>query len=136
MIALSDFKKGQAVFVVKTTARRTAEGSTAIVRSVGRKYVTLDEPWARQFYVNSPADDCLFEKTDFGGAARLYLSEEAFLQREEKIGLIRTIYHTFSFPYSVRLSLDQLRRINEILQEEPLMPDASNRPAKKSQAGI
>lgn len=116
MIQLSDFHVGQTVVIVENQRRGAVYQAT--VAKVGRKYVTTAGRWGQQFYVNNPKDPYLVEKSIYGAASRLYPSEENYQQAVEKSALEQQIRRSLDWPYISKLTLDQLRRIKAIIEEQ------------------
>lgn len=115
MISLSDFSVGQTVVVCGEHGRRDVRRAT--VEAVGRKYVTISGGWGTKFYINHAEDDCLTEQNRYGAPASLFPSERAYAERVEQEELKKYVRKACDWPYNNKLSLDQLRRIAVIIQE-------------------
>ena len=115
MIQLSDFHVGQTVVIVEN--RRCGAVYRVAVAKVGRKYVTTAGRWGQQFYVNNPKDPYLVGSL-YGVASRLYPSEESYQQAVEKSALEQQIRRSLDWPYISKLTLDQLRRVKVIIEEQ------------------
>lgn len=116
MIQLSDFHVGQTVVIVEKQRRGAVYQTT--VAKIGRKYVTTAGNWGKQFYVNNPKDSYLVEKSIYGAASLLYPSEEIYQQAVEKSTLEQQIRRSLDWPHISKLTLDQLRRIKAIIEEQ------------------
>lgn len=115
MIQLSDFKVGQEVVI--SGDRRFPEGRKTTVIKIGRKYVTVDGVWSeRQFYADG-REDYLVEKITYGSPAALYPSEEAFQNATERARLREKMRRTFDWSSRTKLTLEQLKRIDAIIEE-------------------
>lgn len=118
MIQLSDFKPGQEVIV--SGDRSFPNGRKAIVEKVGRKYVTLKESWHRQFYVRNETDDCLVEKSEYGAPSALYPTEEAYQMVVKRAALERKLRQVFDWSNIRKLSYEQLKQIDAIVEGTPV----------------
>ena len=116
MISLSDFQVGQTV-VISDDDWLFSNRREATVAKVGRKYVTLTGFWQRQFYVGY-SDDALVEKTEYGAACLLFPTEEAYQMAREKALLERKLQQVFDVLNIRKLSYEQLKRIDAILESQ------------------
>lgn len=115
MLQLSDFKVGQTVII--SGDRRYPDGNKVTVSKVGRKYVTVKNNWGeRQFYADG-REDYLVEKITYGSPAALYPSEEAFQNATERARLREKMRRTFDWSSRTKLTLEQLKRIDAIIEE-------------------
>ncbi|MGG1147031.1 hypothetical protein [Bacillus wiedmannii] len=108
MATKKDFTIGQrVVFKLGNRDSKLTEGE---VTKVGRIYVTVDE--RMQFEMES-----MREKVEFGASGMLYLSKQHYLDELELENNIKNIRLKFGHYGRVEVSLEQSRRILEILGE-------------------
>lgn len=112
---ISDVKPGQTVFI---RGERDNVGAIheAVVQKVGRKYVTLNDPWGSQFSEDYEDKPYLIEHGGYGATRRLYLSRadiEADIEAEKlRLWLMNT---GSSWAQVRRYTLEQLRAVKQIL---------------------
>ncbi len=121
MISLSDFQVGQTVVI--SGDRYYPDGRVTTVAKVGRKYVTTADLWQTQFYAGYGKNNCLTEKTEYGAPRSLYPSEEAYRQAREKSALENKLRQAFDWSKIRKLSYEQLKRIDAILEESQAEED-------------
>lgn len=116
MITIKDFTVGQPCYVVekKYGKVKNLEIKEAVVKKVGRKYVTANCPWELK-YENFNAD-YLMEVTSYGSSSYLFPSKKAAEEYVEKEELIRFLNRLDSYHYE-RCSLEDLQKIMEILKK-------------------
>lgn len=120
MIQLSDFKVGQEVVI--SGDRRFPEGRKTTVIKIGRKYVTVDGVWReRQFYADN-REDYFVEKIEYGAPSVLYPSEEAYRYAMERARLREKMRRFFDWSNRTKLTLEQLQRIDAIIEESATPP--------------
>lgn len=115
MLAVKDFEKGQKAYIV-TDDHGTGENKIfeATVKTVGRKYVTLDDSWGSKY--QTCANNYLTEVVNCGWARMLFATEQAAKDYIEVKNLVLSINIKVRHSLDSRYSLDQLRQINEILE--------------------
>lgn len=111
-MTLKDFSPGQTVYTL-------SEGNVIVdrrVKSVGRKYVTLEGVWEEKFYVNNEDDGFLTEHINYGYHKLLFSSKEnidMYIKKKQLRNFIsRNINNCLK-----NMSFDQLRRIYNIMEE-------------------
>ena len=116
MITIKDFTVGEPCYVIeKSYGRgRNLEVKEAVVKKVGRKYVTVSCPWELK-YENFNAD-YLMEATYYGSSSYLFPSKKVVEEYVEKEELIRFLNRLDSYHYE-RCSLEDLQKIMEILKK-------------------
>lgn len=110
----SDFKVGQKVYIepIRNARRRSAEIIQTEVTKVGTKYVEVLEPRQVKFNIS----DGMEKKDIYASDYILHLSrEEIELKREQSD--LQTYLARYCW-YQSTLSLDQLKRIKAIIEEE------------------
>ena len=113
---ISDVRPGQTVFI---RGERDNIGAIheAVVRKVGRKYVTLNDPWGSRFYVDYESSLYLEEHSGYGAVRQLYLSRadvEADIEAEKlRLWLMNT---GSSWAQIRQYTLEQLRAVRQILE--------------------
>lgn len=115
MLTVKDFEKGQKAYIV-TDDHGTGENKIfeATVKTVGRKYVTLDNFWGSKY--QTCANNYLTEVVNCGWARMLFATEQAAKDYIEVKNLVLSINIKVRHSLDSRYSLDQLRQINEILE--------------------
>lgn len=115
MLTVKDFEKGQKAYIV-TDDHGTGENKIfeATVKTVGRKYVTLDDSWGSKY--QTCANNYLTEVVNCGWARMLFATEQAAKDYIEVKNLVLSINIKVRHSLDSRYSLDQLRQINEILE--------------------
>ena len=115
MLTVKDFEKGQKAYIV-TDDHGTGENKIfeATVKTVGRKYVTLDDSWGSKY--QTCANNYLTEVVNCGWARMLFATEQAAKDYIEVKKLVLSINIKVRHSLDSRYSLDQLRQINEILE--------------------
>lgn len=71
---IKDFKPGQTVYILSRERAQTI--TERVVKSVGRKYVTLLVNWDEQYYVRNDTEGFLVEKVDVGYSKYLFSTKE------------------------------------------------------------
>lgn len=120
MLNLKDFKPGGKVFILTENFGRNKEPkiSERTVKSVGRKYVTLNGGWEEKFSIPhmSVADiSYLEEAKDWGERSLLFKSRQDaddYLERKQ----IEQWLFRLSPRETDNLSLKQLRKIRDIVK--------------------
>lgn len=116
----NDFKKGQTVYLKYIGDRRYGNYGKIIeatVKSVGCKYITtVHESWNEEHKFE--VDNDFREYYKIGGRDyQLFLSQQC-IDEENEFDMIQDfLRNTFDRYKKVKLSLDQLRRIKEIVDE-------------------
>lgn len=82
------------------------------IKKIGNKYFTVDNRWNAEFEIVSG-----FQKNGFNGGEKAYLSKQYIYDEEEFLDLERKLEANFHWSTCKKLSLDQLRRINKIVEE-------------------
>lgn len=115
MLTVKDFEKGQKAYIV-TDDYGTRENKIfeATVKTVGRKYVTLDDSWGSRY--QTCANNYLTEVVNCGWVRMLFATEQAAKDYIELKNLVLSINIKVRHSLDSRYSLDQLRQINEILE--------------------
>lgn len=115
MLTVKDFEKGQKAYIV-TDDHGTGENKIfeATVKTIGRKYVTLDDFWGSKY--QTCANNYLTEVVNCGWARMLFATEQAAKDYIEVKNLVLSINIKVRHSLDSRYSLDQLRQINEILE--------------------
>lgn len=121
---LSDFKVGQKAYIELTgNAKRgkVAKENLIIectVENIGRKYVTAN---GIKFEEHNTSHGGLIEHTSYCVDYVLYPTKQAVEERLEKEELIFKIRHFFDILTNSKaknISLEKLRKINEIIEQE------------------
>ena len=112
---IKDFKKGQIAYILDMHTGRNTEPTIreTVVSNIGRKYATI-ENGSRYTSSDSPYD--LIENSDFGDKTFLCPSKEYAEMHIERDKLYRWFLHAANF--GKRYSLEQLRKVKEILESE------------------
>lgn len=110
-MTIKDFSPGQTVYILSkdhVTERK--------VNSVGRKYVKIESNWDERFSETDESNNFLVSSNTWGAQDRLFASREDIddykEQEELKRKLLRDVHS-----WTQKLSLDQLRRIQAIIDE-------------------
>ena len=115
---IKDFTVGQTVYTFSTDKRNNPPCGykEAKIKKVGRIYITLDGVWERKFFIPEYAknDNFLVEKIDYGADNLLFKSKQDYYI--EKKSLESELYKARDLIST--LSLEQLRAIKRIIQEE------------------
>lgn len=113
MITIKDFTVGQPCYVIEKSygRERNLEVKEAVVKKVGRKYVTVSCPWERK-YENFDADYLM----EASSSSYLFSTKKAVKEYVEKEELIRFLNRLHSYHYE-RCSLEDLQKIMEILKK-------------------
>lgn len=115
MLTVKDFKKGQKAYIVADDyGTRENKIFEATVKTVGRKYVTLDDSWGSRY--QTCANNYLTEVVNCGWARMLFATEQAAKDYIELKNLVLSINIKVRHSLDSRYSLDQLRQIIEILE--------------------
>lgn len=121
MITIKDFKTGEPCYIVEKSYGRgkNLEVKEAVVKKVGRKYVTVSCPWERK-YENFDADYLMEASSSY-----LFSTKKAVEEYAEKEELIRFLNRLDSYHYK-RCSLEDLKKIMEILKKYNLFSSFSS----------
>lgn len=122
MVKLQDFFVGAVAYAV--TVKDGSVDSTITeyrVISVGRKYVKATgmalSTSTMYFGVSATSDEYLAEAVDYGWKKRLFPTREQAAEYIEREELRKWCDEAFMWPKSKGYSLDQLRRVKAILEE-------------------
>lgn len=86
------------------------------ITKIGNKYFTAKQTihsWEKQFEILNG-----FEKDGFNGGEQAYLSKQEIYDEDEHQKLLFKLKKSFDWVSSKKFTLDQLKRINEIVEEE------------------
>ena len=113
MLTIKDFTKGDKAYIVSGRYSRNGMSIGEVtVTTVGRQYVTVGEnAWSRKF--QNWNSDKLLEKVDCGESAYLFKNRqeaEDYIENEQ----LRVWLSSLN-AYSSKYSLEQLRKVKEIL---------------------
>lgn len=116
MLTIKDFNKGDKAYIVSDRYNRYSRGGMEItevtVTTVGRQYVTIGENvWSRKF--QNWNSDMLLEKVDCGASGYLFKTRkeaEEYIEYKDLCVWLNTLNS-----YSNKYSLEQLRKVKEIL---------------------
>ena len=119
---ISNFEKGQTVYILNGGYYRKGEIMKCKVVTVGRKYVTVSSLGNfsnnKKFVENGAYDNALLEVTDFGYADLLFKTVEDIEEYNELKELRRWFSsEALSFQKCSSYSIEQLRKVKEILEE-------------------
>ena len=123
-MTLKDFKPGQEVYslIREINIAIKYRIEECVVISVRRKYVTASSKEAlgypREFYLDDITDEYLLENKDWGCRYMLFPTKEALDNYIEKENLREWLNNAMSQSKVLSYSLDQLRAIKTILEEE------------------
>jgi len=111
---VSKLEKGMKLYgkPVNNRARWNKEISEFTVSKVGRKYFWLEEMPRTKFEIEN-----LSEVTEYAPDWELYFTKQEILDEQEFNDLVMNIRLKFDRSGRVDLTLDQLRRINAIIEE-------------------
>ena len=119
MAAKVELQVGQEVWIktIRRGVRPDIETTKGRITKMGRKYFFvvrggLSDEYASKFLLDTMMDD-----DHFNAERKIYLSEQEILDEQEVGKLEREIQQVFDMFSRVKLSLDQLRRIKQILDE-------------------
>lgn len=118
MITIKDFKKGDTVYILTRNCGRNKEQtiSEEKVASVGRMYVTIGNGAWSQKYMNRESE-YLFEKANCGESRLLFRTRKDAEEYIEKDNLALWL-GCISVSEAEKYSIEQLRRVKEILKEK------------------
>lgn len=117
MISIKDFKVGETAYLL--TGNRTRELRPVTILKVGKKYVTVREVYLERKYGEEDySPDALVEKTEFGSADLLFVSEQAYKDYLEKLELEKWLQNTVARYGRLNFSLEQLRKVKAILEKK------------------
>lgn len=106
---------GQKVWIVDANYRgQKSEPKEVTVLSVGRKYFTIDDHFKTQFLIENG-----IEKSEGNYKSMAYESLNEILEEKEYGQLRDKMRGVFAGFGRLNLSLDQLRKINEIITNQP-----------------
>ena len=123
-MTLKDFKPGQKAYslIREINVAIKYRVEECVVISVGRKYVKASSKEAlgypREFYLDDITDEYLHEKKDWGCNYMLFPTKEALDNYIEKENLREWLNNAMSRSKVLSYSLDQLRAIQAILEDE------------------
>lgn len=114
---IKEFHVGQTVFLMGERRGLKDQYTTTqtTVAKVGRKYVTINDVWGRQFKETHDHRPYLYEHKDAGTPLMLFPSQEAvdtYIECEE---LKRWVREAASWEKIDRYTLEQLREVKRIL---------------------
>lgn len=126
MLELKDFAVGDSAFILTENMGRNTqpEIKETTVKKVGRKYVTIDN-WSESQFIEGK-DEYLREKVSYGEARLLFKNIQDVETYIEKKELARWLRCT-SVSKSESYSLEQLRKVKEILEPQTLAWDGECR---------
>lgn len=118
-MTIKEFHVGQTVFLMGERRGLKTQYTTtqATVAKVGRKYVTINDAWGRQFGETSDHRPYLREHKDNGTPLMLFHSQEAvdtYIEHEE---LKKWVREAADWSKIDRYSLEQLREVKRILEQ-------------------
>lgn len=118
-MTIKEFHVGQTVFLMGERRGLKTQYTTtqATVAKVGRKYVTINDAWGRQFGETSDHRPYLREHKDNGTPLMLFPSQEAvdtYIEHEE---LKKWVREAADWSKIDRYSLEQLREVKRILEQ-------------------
>jgi hypothetical protein len=110
----SDFKVGQIVYGKPgiNISRYSKEVIEGTIEKIGNKYIDVKFGRTYKYQIED-----LRQKTEYAEDYYLYLDKQQIFDEEESESLIRDIKLKFSGWGNVSLTLDQLRRIKVIIDE-------------------
>ena len=123
-MTLKDFKPGQEAYslIREMNIAIKYRVEECMVISVRRKYVTASPKEAlgypREFYLDDITDEYLLENKDWGCRYMLFPTKEALDNYIEKENLREWLNNAMSRSKVLSYSLDQLRAIKAILEDE------------------
>ena len=118
-------KKGQTIYIQRVFARKSNVKSPeqvvdslieTTVKSVGKKYFTVDAIPNVNFGIEEMRD---FSNYGIGTNYIAYLTKDELRNKLEKEKLISELRLIFDYFNKTELSLSQLRRIKDIINENP-----------------
>lgn len=110
-MTIKDFSPGQTVYIL--SGKYISERK---VKSVGRKYVKIESNWDERFSETDDSNNFLVSSNTWGAQDRLFASIEDYNDYKEQEELKRKLLCDVH-SWTQKLSLDQLRRINAIINE-------------------
>jgi len=118
-MTIKEFHVGQTVFLMDERRGLKDQYTTtqATVAKVGRKYVTINDVWGRQFKETHDRRPYLYEHKDAGTPLMLFPSQEAvdtYIEHEE---LKKWVRYAASWSKIDRYTLEQLREVKRILEQ-------------------
>ena len=118
-MTIKEFHVGQTVFLMGERRGLQTQYTTtqATVAKVGRKYVTINDAWGRQFKETHDHRPYLYEHTNVGTPLMLSPSQEAVDTYIEHEGLKRWVQDAASWSKIDRYTLEQLREVKRILEQ-------------------
>lgn len=120
-MTIKDFKVGQTVFIIGSSRRECKmrdDVREAEVVKVGRKYVTISGHWHQKFEETGTSAPYLTEHTDRGAPQQLFLSRKAIDEYTEQEALKEWVQKATRWENIGRYTLNQLRAVKKILEEE------------------
>lgn len=117
-MTIKEFYVGQTVFLMGERRGLKTQYTTtqAAVAKVGRKYVTINDVWGRQFEEVGNHREYLREHKDGGTPLMLFPSQEAvdtYIEHEE---LKKWVREAADWSKIDRYTLEQLREVKKILE--------------------
>lgn len=118
-MTIKEFHVGQTVFLMGEHRGLQTQYTTtqATVAKVGRKYVTINDVWGRQFGETSDHRPYLREHKDIGSPLMLFPSQDAvdiYIEHEE---LKKWLREAANWSKIDRYTLEQLREAKRILEQ-------------------
>lgn len=111
MISIKDFKVGETAYVLRTYNREDRLHPAEVV-AIGRKYITVKKHgWVLKFTENPYYDYALV-----GDGHLLFLSEQGYKDYTEQLDLEKWLRNNVQGYGRSRYSLEQLRKVKEILE--------------------
>ena len=110
-MTIKDFSPGQTVYILSN--KNIYERK---VKSIGRKYVKIESNWDEKFEECDERNNFLVSSNSWGAHDRLFASRkdiDDYMEQEELKRQLCCEVHS----WTQNLSLDQLRRINAIINE-------------------
>lgn len=120
-MTIKDFTVGQTAYVYDDKDRRNnpvCGYREVVVAKIGRAYVTLGDAWGSKYGVGYGGGNYLVEKVDAGSPRYLFRTKQDLDDFIEAKELMRDLRVVFDWNNIQKLSLDQLRAVKKILDEE------------------
>ena len=107
-------KIGQKIYFkpINNAARGSRDIIETTVSKIGRKYFECEGMWSIKFFIDTLGDNSGQYCSSYKG----YLSKQDILDEEESEKILRILQKEFD-RFTSNLNLDQLRRINDIINE-------------------
>lgn len=115
----TEFNIGDTVYLkaVGNNARRDKEARIAEfqIKKIGKKYLEVWKSDMEYYTVKFNMEDDFREATNYSPNWKLYFSKQEILDEEEALKITEEIRKVFNRFGRVNLSLDQLRKIKDII---------------------